>query len=84
MEFKTKEGMNITDKELPQTADNVRLVRQRAGFTVLECGYACGINPVDIVDAEIYLSTPLDEIDWETMKRICNKRLFDHKSTVEV
>jgi hypothetical protein len=80
--FKTAEGLKITDGFLPQTPENIRLVYRRAGYTQIECGNACGIDPADIMRAE-FTKEPLSANDWFTMLRVCNKRHFDHESIVE-
>jgi hypothetical protein len=84
--FRSLEGMEITDMALPQTVANIRLVYRRAGYTFNKCGEACGINPDDIIKAitlDNKYRIPLSDNDWETMKRVCNKRVFDHESIVE-
>lgn len=66
------------DQDLIQSPDSVKWVRLGAGYTQMECSYECGIDSAAIVNAERdFPLKPLDTNEWNTMKRICYKRIFD-------
>jgi hypothetical protein len=74
----TTTGICHEDINLPQTPENVKAVRVRAGWTVSEAASETKLPCLQLVRAEEGHNILTDH-QWKHYLTVCGKRQFDHE-----